>query len=173
MRLDDHVYIPDGVLELRAYNTQGKLLDYVHGGNIVVNGGREALARLMGNDPGSWSVDAMKFGDAGHEPLTPHNMVPVDVSDTDLYGTTHVTIGLTGSGVGDFQTMDVNWPVEGKKVQFVAPVEADQGNGTDTAEYSEAGLFYNNGSIMFAHKSFSYIIKNSTIRLVATWTFTF
>jgi len=135
----------------------------VTGENIVVNDGREALARLLGADPGDWFVDTMKFGDGGHDVVDQTIMETVDVTDDDLYGTEHFSYDVTST---------TTWPAL-RKVQFVATVEAAEGNGAGTLEYSEAGLFYDSGTVMFAHKAFGYIVKNNTIRLVATWTFTF
>ena len=103
----------------------------------------------------------MKFGDGGHDPGDPLVMLPVAVTDDDLYGTIHIAKSVT-----------VTFP-EARKVQFVSEVETTEGNGTGTLEYSEAGLYYNSGTQMFAHKAFGYIVKNVTIRLVATWIFVF
>ena len=165
MQLHDKVYVPEGVLEIRLYDAQGRLQDYVVGRNMVVNDGREALARLLGNDgTQDWFVDTMKFGDGGHNPANPAEMVEVFVTDTDLYGTIHISKDVTGVGTTFPST---------KKVTFTASVEAAEGNGAGTLEYSEAGLYYDGGNSMFAHKAFGYIIKNDTMRIVATWTFTF
>jgi len=106
----------------------------------------------------------MKFGDGGHTATVPPGMVAVDVTDTDLYGAIHISKDVTGAGT--------TFPAT-RKVTFTATVEAAEGNGTGVLEYSEAGLYYNAGTQMFSHKSFGYIVKNDTIRLVATWTFTF
>jgi hypothetical protein len=103
----------------------------------------------------------MKFGDGGHDPLDQTSMVAVDVTDDDLYGNIHISKAVT-----------VSWPAL-RKVTFEATVETTEGNGTGFLEYSEAGLYYNSGTAMFSHKAFGYIVKNDTIRLVATWTFTF
>jgi len=137
----------------------------VHGENIVVNNGREALARLLGNASGDWFVDTMKFGKGGHDPSDPTIMVAVDITDDDLYDTSasYPEIDVTAT---------TTWPAL-RKVQFEAEVAAGVGNGTGVLEYSEAGLYYNGGTVMFSHKAFGYIVKNDTIRLVADWTFTF
>lgn len=166
MNLIDSIKIPDGVFVLSAYDANsGRLVDRVEGHNIVVNDGREALARLLGNDSGQdWFVDTMKFGDGGHEVADPTDMVAVDVTDADLYGNIHISKDVTGAGT--------TWPAT-RKVQFVATVAAGEGNGAGTLEYSEAGLYYDSGNSMFAHKAHGYIVKNNTIQLVATWTFTF
>jgi len=186
MEFFDDVKVPEGFFQLHAYDARsGKLVDYVEGHNIVVNDGREALARLLGHhDPVldpilsgpaagvvSWYVDTLAFGDGGHDPDSVGDqtvMTPVLVTDTGLYGTTHVTRPVT-----------VTWPSY-RKVVFEATVESTEGNHPSPPavnEYSEAGLFYGtspgNSMVMFAHKSFGYVVKNETIRLVATWTFTF
>jgi hypothetical protein len=165
MNLFDSIKVPVGVFDLRAFDaSSGSLVQHVTGENIVVNDGREALARLLGNDPGDWYVDTMKFGDGGHTAGTPPGLETVDVTDTDLYGTIHISKDVTGAGT--------TWPAT-RKVTFTATVEAAEGNGAGSLEYSEAGLYYNAGASMFAHKAFGYIVKNATIRLVATWTFVF
>jgi hypothetical protein len=182
MDLYDHIMVPEGFFQLHVYDApSGKLVDYVEGHNIVVNDGREALARLLGNhDPilnpppsgvTSWYVDTLSFGDGGHDPDNIGDqtiMTPVLVTDTDLYGTKHISRPVT-----------VSWPSY-RKVVFEATVESTEGNHPSPPavnEYSEAGLFYGDtpgtSTVMFAHKSFGYVVKNETIRLVATWTFTF
>jgi hypothetical protein len=164
MNLFDTVKVPVGVFDLRAFHApSGRLVQHVTGENIVVNDGREALARLLGNASGDWFVDTMKFGDGGHDPSDVTVMETVDVTDTDLYGNENFSYDVTST---------TTWPSD-RKVQFEATVEAAEGNGTGTLEYSEAGLYYASGTLMFAHKAFGYIVKNSTIKLVATWTFTF
>jgi hypothetical protein len=179
MELIDTMRVPEGFFQLHSYDAEsGQLLDVVEGHNIVVNHGREALARLLGNhDPGSdpptgdysgvasWHVDTMRFGDGGHDPGDQTVMVTVSVTDEDLYGTEHIA-----------KTAAATWPAE-RKVTFTSTVEAAEGNGSGFLEYSEAGLYYGVGAgtstWMFAHKAFGYIVKNNTIKLVATWTFTF
>ncbi|RLC66196.1 MAG: hypothetical protein DRH97_06850, partial [Chloroflexi bacterium] len=138
----------------------------------MVNDGREALARLLGADPGDWFVDFMKFGSGGHNPDDATEMGSVDVTDDDLYS---VGGGGDWSHAGgeayNFEydvTSTTTWPSPLRKVQFEATVEATEGNGAGTLEYSEAGLFYDSGTVMFAHKAFGYIVKNNTIKLVAT-----
>lgn len=182
MELFDAIKVPEGFFQLHAYDANsGQLVDKVEGYNIVVNHGREALARLLGaHDPGSdpptgdytgvasWHVDTMRFGDGGHQTtpsFDPLVMLTVAVTDEDLYGTEHIA-----------KTAAATWPAE-RKVTFTSTIEAAEGNGAGTLEYSEAGLFYgvSDGAStwMFAHKAFGYIVKNNTIKLVATWTFTF
>lgn len=88
-------------------------------------------------------------------------METVAVTDSDLYGNLHISKPVT-----------ITFPAA-RQVQFTAAVETNEGNGAGVLEYSEAGLYYNAGTQMFAHKAFGYVVKNDTIRLVATWTFTF
>jgi hypothetical protein len=173
MNLLDAIKVPMGHFQLDSYDAfTGQLLDHIEGANIVVNDGREALARLLGNsgpDGGvtTWYVDTMKFGKGGHNPGDVLEMVEVLVTDSDLYDQTadHITVDQDVTGT-------TTWPAA-RKVTFEATVEAAEGNGSGVLEYSEAGLYYDSGSIMFAHKAFGYIVKNNTIKLVATWTFTF
>ncbi len=169
MKLFDKVDV-SGSLMIRSYDLQGRLLESREGQNIVVNDGREALARLLGgdlslgSDLSNWTVDTMKFGDGGHQTtptFDPTILLPVSVEDDDLYGTEHVA-----------EAVATTWPAD-RKVMFEATIEASEGNGTGTLEYSEAGLYYNSGAAMFAHKAFGYIVKNDTIKIVAQWTFTF
>lgn len=179
MDLQDIMRVPEGFFQLHAYDANsGRLVDKTEGFNIVVNHGREALARLLGaHDPSgdppggdytgvaSWHVDTMRFGDGGHDPGDQTVMLTVSVTDDDLYGTEHIA-----------KTAVQTWLSE-RKVTFTSTIEAAEGNGAGTLEYSEAGLFYgvSDGAStwMFAHKAFGYIVKNNTIKLVATWTFTF
>lgn len=186
MEFFDTIKVPEGRFQLWAYNdATGKLVDYVEGNNIVVNNGREALARLLGaHDPTapgetpdgdftgvlSWSVDTLKFGNGGHDVVDVTIMNAVSVTDDDLYATDPLQVFEAAT--------TASWPSFGsRKVTFTATMEAAEGNSPtdliDPYEYSEAGLYYASGTMMFAHKAFGYVVKNSTIRLVATWTFTF
>jgi hypothetical protein len=136
-----------------------------------VNDGRESLARLVGNSGAyggvtTWYPDTMKFGKGGHNPLNQLEMVTVSVTDTDLYDQ-----GATPAYYPD-KSVTVTHPAL-RKVSFESTVDVGEGNGTGTLEYSEAGLFYDSGAVMWSHKAFGYIVKNNTIKLVATWTFTF
>ena len=181
----DAIKVPEGVFQLRSYDVRtGQLVDFVEGTNIVVNYGREALARLLGaHDPVadppdgvytgviSWHVDKMKFANGGHDPLDVTVMLPVSVTDTDL---------TPDPDPDQLFEADVvaTWPSFGsRKVTFTAYMEAAEGNSPtdliDPYSYSEAGLYFSEGNLMFAHKAFGYVVKNSTIRLMATWTFTF
>lgn len=166
MFMRDTVNVPVGVFKLYAWDMQGRLVDYVEGHNIVVNNGRNALARIIGGDTSlgalvDWTVDTIKFGDGGHDPADPTIMETVDVTDAGLYGSTLITKSVT-----------VTFPAT-RQVQFSATIDTSEGNGSGTQEYSEAGLYFDSGTTMFAHKAFGYVVKNSTIRLTATWLFTF
>jgi hypothetical protein len=172
MNLFDSITVPDGFFQLRAVEARtGRLVDYVEGHNIVVNDGREALARLIGNSGAAngvttWYVDTMSFGKGGHNPINQLEMVTVSVTDFEMYDQ-----GATPADYPD-ETVTISFPSD-RKVTFEATIEAAEGNGSGTLEYSEAGLFYDSGQKMFSHKAFGYIVKNNTIKLVATWTFTF
>jgi len=169
MNLLDSITVPEGFFQLRAIEAStGRLVDYVEGHNIVVNDGRESLARLVGNSGAAngvttWYPDTMKFGKGGHNPLNQLEMVTVSVTDTDLYD---------GGASWPDKSVTVTFPSV-RKVSFEATVDVGEGNGTGTLEYSEAGLYYDSGAVLWAHKAFGYIVKNNTIKLVATWTFTF
>jgi hypothetical protein len=185
MEFIDAIKVPEGIFQLRSYDARtGQLIDFVEGTNIVVNFGREALARLLGaHDPSvaplpdgdftgvaSWHVDTMKFGNGGHNPVDVTEMLAVSVTDDDLYAANPLQVFEAPT--------TASWTSFGsRKVTFTASMEIDEGNSptdlVDPYEYSEAGLYFSGGSMMFAHKAFGYVVKNSTIKLVATWTFTF
>lgn len=185
MEFKDNVKVPTGWLTICAYDGRGRLIDKMEGENIVVNYGREALARLLGgHDPvadaaalvgtpyegiETWVVNTMGFGKGGHDAGDPLIMEAVSVTDTALYDETvnHPRVEAVAT-----------WSAGDRKVTFTAEVDTTEGNGTGTLEYSEAGLFFGDttggdSDVLFAHKAFGYIVKNNTIKLVATWTFTF
>lgn len=169
MNLIDHMKVPEGWLVIRAYDaSNGRLLETIEGPNIVVNHGREALARLLGgHDPiadaaalvgtdyegiESWVVNTMAFGDGGHQTVPafdPLVMEAVSVTDTALHSTTvdHPILEAVAT-----------WDAGARKVTFTTTVEAADGNGAGTLEYSEAGLFFGDSTpgdsaLMFSHKA--------------------
>ena len=164
--MNESVPVPNGYLVIKSYNTSGRLIDQVEGYNIITNEGREALAHLMGNDSADdWFVDTIKLSDGGHNPIDVTEMLPVNVTDTDLFNAAIFTKSIT-------TVSNISFPSV-RKVTFSSSMETTEGNAGGTQAYSEAGLFYRGGTIMFTHKTFGYVIKNNTTRLVITWTFTF
>jgi len=165
MNVSEKVSVPNGYLVIKSYDINGKLVDQVEGYNIITNDGREALAHLMGNDSTlDWYVDEIQLSDGGHNPVDVTEMLPVNVTDTDLFHAAVFTKAITDANISFPST---------RKVTFSSSMETTEGNGTGTQAYSEAGLFYRSGTFMFTHKTFGYVIKNNTTRLVITWTFTF
>ena len=168
MFLADLVQPPTGHVNIKVYDKLGKLIDEIDGDNVIVNDGRIALAHWTGGDVGSsWLIDHIKYSDGGHDPSDPTQMLPVYVSDTDLHHTPIFSKAL--------QSSDVSYPATNSRtVQFSSSMETSEGNGTSgTQAYSEVGLYYNHGTKLFAHKTFGYVIKNSSNRLVVTWSFIF
>jgi len=169
MNLLEKVKVPVGYLVIQSYDLDGHLIDQVEGENIIVNNGREALAHLMGNDSTlDWHIDAIKLSNGGYgsnaDPSDITVMKPVNVTDEDLFNTPLFTKEITDANISFPDT---------RKVVFSSSMEANEGNYGDSQDYSEAGLYYRNGTLMFTHRAFGYVIKNDKTRLAITWTFTF
>ncbi len=161
MKLIDNV-VMKGRLELFITNKYGKIMKRMNlGDNIVTNQGRSNLAHLLaGDETTDRIVDNLKAGDGGHDPLNPTVPLPVDASDTALFGT--LIISKT-------TTYDFPDGATGYRVRFTADILPAEGNGTGSQEYSEVGLYDVTGRMM-THKTFGLITKTADFGLSFRYT---
>lgn len=145
MRLHDSAGAT-GVLEV-AVLRRGLLIDYWSDQNLIVNGARSMLARLIAGDGAGLAVNRIGFG-VGSAPAQP--------DDTAL--TSAYVRGLTGH----------SYPEPGA-VQFAFALATSEANGLTIREF---GLINADGSL-FSRKVRGGIEKNDDISLEGTWTIIF
>lgn len=148
--------VPIGWLEILLIDAKTRaIVQKIAGENIVVDGGRHALAHLWaGDDAVNQVITQMQFGDG---------VVAPDVTDAALSGTVIITKPTTA----DFPVA-----VPDTKVRFTATVDQGEGNGPGSQNYTEAGLLTANNTLA-AHRVFGLVTKTSDLIIQATWTFTF
>ncbi len=135
-----------GKFELRTYKN-GALIDTYVDNNLVVAGGRNAVAELLGNTSPSKYITEIKFGEDGTPP-----------SSLDTGVTNPFTKAVTA----------VSYPAIGE-VKFDWTLELAENNGVTIKEY---GLFCNDATL-FARKTGTDVIKTNLIRLEGSWTILF
>ncbi len=138
---------PRGIFALKVIDDCGNVLENYEDDNLIVNGGRAAIANLIGAATSTKDVTQIAFGTNGALPL---------LTDTAITGA--VTKAVNG----------VTYPSTGR-VQFAWSLELAEGNGTTIREY---GLLCQDNTL-FARKTRAEITKNNTIRLEGTWTIIF
>lgn len=131
-----------GVFTLKVYK-KGELVETFSENNLVVVGGRNAIARLIGGSVSNNSVTKIGFGT---------NTAPANVLDT----------ALTNSFVKNVTS--VAYPSNGQ-VDIVWSLEEAEANGKSITEF---GLI-TAGNALFARKVREVIEKTSDIRLEGTW----
>lgn len=138
---------PTGIFQMRVYDAAGCLVEEYEDNNLIVNGGRDAIADLIGSGDADKVVDTISFGTNGSSPVLTDNAI---------------------TGAFDKGVNGVTYPATGK-VQFAWSLELAENNGVTIREY---GLKTNDGTL-FARKIRSEINKTSSIRLEGTWTIIF
>lgn len=138
---------PRGVFHLKVMDECGTILEQYTDDNLIVNGGRNAIATLIGSANAEKDVTDIAFGTNGSSPL---------VTDTAITGAFTKAVNA------------VSYPSTGR-VQFNWSLELTEGNGMTIREY---GLLCDDGTL-FARKTRTEIVKNNTIRLEGTWTIIF
>lgn len=135
-----------GTLEV-AVIRDDRLIDWWKDENLIVNGAREMLARLIAGDGAGDSVASIGFG-TGSAPASPN--------DT----------GLTAAHWRPLSGHE--YPAPGK-VRFRFALSTAEANGLTIREF---GLRTSSGEL-FSRKVRGGIEKNSDISLEGTWTITF
>lgn len=133
---------PKGILQYRIWQG-GKLVFEEEGNNLVVVGGRDAIAKLIGGDGTDKQIVEFAVGEG--------DSAPVD-GDTTL--TNEFTKAI----------YNVTYPVAGTaQVEF--SLDTTEANGMAITEF---GLYCADGSL-FSRKVVPVISKTSDIRIEATW----
>lgn len=137
---------PKGVLRLNFFDADGNLTDCWEDRNLIVTGGRNAVASLIGSADSNKQVDRFAVGTNGSGTLL------TDTAITDQFA----------KAVGG-----VTYPSGG--VQFSFVLELSEANGLTIREF---GLLCVDNTL-FARIVRAPIIKDNTIRIEGTWTITF
>jgi hypothetical protein len=133
---------PVGIFEIKVFDRAGNLVQHAVERNLIVNGGYNALARLLGGDVANRSIDRIAFGDNGTAPAE----------------------GNTGLTNPIYKEVTPSYPSTGE-VAFAWELDYAEGNGKNIREF---GLF-TVGTVLFSRKARSVIAKTSDIRLEGTW----
>lgn len=136
-----------GIFELKRYDADGVLLEHYIDENLIVNGGRSAIATLIGAATSGKAVTKIGFGTNGASPL---------LTDT----------ALTGSFVKNVN--GVTYPATGQ-VRFAWSLELAENNGVTIREYALVCT----DNTLFSRKTRADIAKDNTVRLEGTWTIIF
>lgn len=145
LRLRDHQDMT-GILELNVYRG-GELIDGFRDENLIVNGARDMLARLIAGDESGEAVTRIGFG-SGSSPASP--------DDTSLTGA--YVRDLTGH----------SYPEAGQ-VRFSFSLATSEANGIAIREF---GLITASGQL-FSRKVRGVIEKNDDISFQGSWTIIF
>jgi hypothetical protein len=137
--------IPTGAVTLRGFDADGLLWTW-NAYNLVVNGGRQAISRLLGNQPTGKNIDRFAVGSNGS------GAVLTDVAITDQFAKAVSGISFPGNGV-----------------QFAFSLELSEANGLTIREF--ALLCADN--TVFSRIVRAPIIKDNTVRIEGTWTINF
>ncbi|QFT84488.1 hypothetical protein FIU88_05775 [Halomonas sp. THAF12] len=146
MQLHDSPHDMTGILELRVYRG-GELIDDWRDENLIVDGARDMLARLIAGDGSGEAVTRIGFGG---------NASPASPDDT----------ALTGAYVRDLTGH--SYPAAGQ-VRFDFALATTEANGLTIREF---GLIAADGSL-FSRKVRGAIEKNDDISFQGTWTIIF
>lgn len=137
---------PKGIFTLTVWKN-GVAVESFQENNLVVSGGRNNLAALLGGSLGGEAVTRIGFGDSGAAAaLTDTALVNPIYKDLD-------SATIVGTG-----RLELGWTLD-----------TTEGNGKTIREF---GLFRSGGAL-FARKAREPIAKTSDIRLTGTWTIIF
>lgn len=137
-----------GTLEIGVIRkSDGLLIDHWRDENLIVDGAREMLARLIAGDGSGDNVTHIGFG-ASSEPASPNDTGLISAHWRPLSGHSYPSPG---------------------KVQFDFVLSTTEANGLTIREF---GLRTASGEL-FSRKVRGGIEKNSDISLEGTWTITF
>lgn len=124
-------------------NRTGAVLEHYEDHNLVVNGGRTAVMKLLGGDTSGFNPTKISFGTNSTAPAA---------TDTAITGAFTKSLGT------------VTYPTI-SSVRWAWSLEAAENNGMGIREF---GLLCNNNNL-FARKTREIINKTSDIRLSGTW----
>lgn len=137
-----------GILEIRAYDQNGKQIYHDVDNNLIVDLGYDTMLKRLSTVAANRHVTRVGFG----------------------IGTAAAAPGDTTLTSGFIKVLDgVIYPAT-NKVQFQWALEYGEYNGNDVTEFA---LFCEDAVNMFARVVRAPISKNATIRLEGTWTIIF
>lgn len=125
----------------------GKVLERYEDRNLIVNGGRTAVMRLLGGDVAGRSITQIAFGASAAAPS------PTDTAITSAF--TKNTGAVTYPNISS--------------VRFAWTLADNEANGLAIREY---GLITANNTL-FARKTREVVNKTSSISLLGSWTIQF
>jgi len=151
---------PYGFVVLRVFE-RGRLVGVISGGNLFVNDGRPALAKLLGGDTAGEFATAIGFGSSGTAPAA-----------TDA--------GLTAAAY--YKTLDSHSQDGTGSVTFNWSLGATD-SGAQGITIQELGLFANRTSValpgstaptpLLARKTIAPISFGPSMSITGSWTLTF
>jgi len=128
---------------------------------IVCTGKSRLLAALV-NPPGEEPIlGVLRLGTGGNEPGDPQTPIPPNSLMTNLND-------MSGPVIEDFT---VESEPGGTSMTLVFFLEADEGNGTGSVDYTEVGL-YDTFDNLIAYETFPAKTKTVTKTLRTEWTLT-
>lgn len=135
-----------GSVFIQIWDKDGKLIDEIQQDNLIVNVGKQGLARLLGAADTDKRVSKIGFGTDGT------TAAGSNTSLTNVYS--KAVNGVTYSGTS---------------AVFSYSLELNENNGVSIREF---GLFTDDDTL-FSRITRNAINKTSDIRLTGTWTITF
>lgn len=136
-----------GTVFLQIFNAKGELIEETTKDNLIVNVGKESLARLLGAATTGKKVTKIGFGTVGTDPVGGNTANLGEVVNKALNGVSY----------------------SGTSAVFDYSLELSEGNGNTIREFA----LYSNDNTLFARITRSGINKTADIRLAGTWTITF
>lgn len=138
---------PKGRVFMQIWNAAGDLLETHEFDNLIVNSGKQALARLLGSGNSDYRVSQVGFGTNG---------TPPNSNNGGLLGGVLIKLLNTTSYAGN-------------SVIYEYELLTSEGNGNSLQEF--ALITHNNE--LFSRVTRSPIAKTADIRITGTWTITF
>jgi hypothetical protein len=135
-----------GTVQIDVFNKDGELIETFTHHNLIVNVGKQSMARLLGSGTAGKVVDTIGFGSDGTDPAG------ADTSITS--GFTKALDGVSYSGTS---------------AVFAFALELGENNGATIREFA----LFSNDATMFSRMTRTAIVKTADIRLSGTWTITF
>lgn len=138
---------PTGIFTLQVFR-RGELVEEYEDRNLVVDGSKQQLARLIGGDVANRSITKIGFGTSGSAPAAGNTTL------TDAY------VKLLGA---------VSYPTA-TSVEYAFSLGSSEANGKAIIEF---GLF-TGGDVLFARKvRGGAILKDSDLSIAGSWRITF
>lgn len=143
----DRVGALRGEFTLQIRDRSGKIIEEYVDKNLIVNGAKTALARLLDGSNNAKRVTKIAFGTS---------TTPPDIADTTITGA--VIKNVTGATYPEFNSIQFSWVLD--------YLDA---NGMSIAEF---GLLCDDGSL-FARKTRTAIAKTNDLQLLGAWKIVF